>query len=183
MRRWTILPFVDNNERPDKQFRFWLNSGRGVEHFHTRTRTGKIGNVNKFSPTPVHGDEPGFGKRAGHRPHQGLAFIEAPGGGSADSGGCGTGCGCSVPAPAFKRRENEPAYALLPPSNGASLNQHGKSIRLADDGSPLAGQRRLVAGIALVTTLALMRVDGVPGFWAWLLAALMIIGTALSTCW
>jgi assimilatory nitrate reductase catalytic subunit len=46
------LPFVDNNERPDHQFPFWLNSGRVVEHFHTRTRTGKIGNVNKFSPTP-----------------------------------------------------------------------------------------------------------------------------------
>ena len=29
-----------------------LNSGRVVEHFHTRTRTGKIGNCNKFSPTP-----------------------------------------------------------------------------------------------------------------------------------
>ncbi len=46
------LPFVDNNERPDEQYPFWLNSGRVVEHFHTRTRTGKIGNVNKFSPTP-----------------------------------------------------------------------------------------------------------------------------------
>jgi len=46
------LPFVDNNERPDRQFPFWLNSGRVVEHFHTRTRTGRIGNVNKFSPTP-----------------------------------------------------------------------------------------------------------------------------------
>ena len=46
------LPFVDNNERPDHQFPFWLNSGRVVEHFHTRTRTGRIGNVNKFSPTP-----------------------------------------------------------------------------------------------------------------------------------
>jgi len=46
------LPFVDNNERPDEEYAFWLNSGRVVEHFHTRTRTGKIGNVNKFSPTP-----------------------------------------------------------------------------------------------------------------------------------
>ncbi|MCG6867281.1 MAG: nitrate reductase [Gammaproteobacteria bacterium] len=46
------LPFVDNNERPDGDFPFWLNSGRVVEHFHTRTRTGKIGNLNKFSPTP-----------------------------------------------------------------------------------------------------------------------------------
>jgi predicted molibdopterin-dependent oxidoreductase YjgC len=46
------LPFVDNNERPDEEFPFWLNSGRVVEHFHTRTRTGKVGNQNKFSPTP-----------------------------------------------------------------------------------------------------------------------------------
>lgn len=46
------LPFVDNNERPDTEYPFWLNSGRVVEHFHTRTRTGKIGNCNKFSPTP-----------------------------------------------------------------------------------------------------------------------------------
>jgi ferredoxin-nitrate reductase len=46
------LPFIDNNERPDPEYPFWLNSGRVVEHFHTRTRTGKIGNLNKFSPTP-----------------------------------------------------------------------------------------------------------------------------------
>jgi assimilatory nitrate reductase catalytic subunit len=50
--RLIALPFVDNNERPDADFPFWLNSGRVVEHFHTRTRTGKIGNANKFSPTP-----------------------------------------------------------------------------------------------------------------------------------
>ena len=46
------LPFIENNERPDAEYPFWCNSGRVVEHFHTRTRTGKIGNVNKFSPTP-----------------------------------------------------------------------------------------------------------------------------------
>ncbi|HED52067.1 MAG TPA: nitrate reductase, partial [Gammaproteobacteria bacterium] len=46
------LPFVDNNERPDDEYPLWLNSGRVVEHFHTRTRTGKVGNQNKFSPTP-----------------------------------------------------------------------------------------------------------------------------------
>jgi assimilatory nitrate reductase catalytic subunit len=50
--RLIALPFVDNNERPDSEFPFWLNSGRVVEHFHTRTRTGKVGNANKFSPTP-----------------------------------------------------------------------------------------------------------------------------------
>lgn len=46
------LSFVDNNEKPDEQYPFWLNSGRLVEHFHSRTRTGKIANNNKFSPTP-----------------------------------------------------------------------------------------------------------------------------------
>jgi assimilatory nitrate reductase catalytic subunit len=48
-----LLPikFYNNNEQPCQQYPFWLNSGRVVEHFHTRTRTGKIGNCNKFSPT------------------------------------------------------------------------------------------------------------------------------------
>jgi assimilatory nitrate reductase catalytic subunit len=46
------LPFIDNNECPDEEYPFWLNSGRVVEHFHSRTRTGKVGNQNKFSPTP-----------------------------------------------------------------------------------------------------------------------------------
>ncbi len=46
------LPFIDNNEVPDDTYPFWLNSGRLVEHFHTRTKTGKVGNNNKFSPIP-----------------------------------------------------------------------------------------------------------------------------------
>jgi assimilatory nitrate reductase catalytic subunit len=46
------LPFEDDNERPCEEYPFWLNTGRVVEHFHTRTKTGKIGNLNKFSPTP-----------------------------------------------------------------------------------------------------------------------------------
>jgi len=46
------LPFIDNNEKPCDDYPFWLNSGRVVEHFHTRTRTGKLGNCNKYSPTP-----------------------------------------------------------------------------------------------------------------------------------
>ena len=46
------LPFIDNNEVPDDEFPFWLNTGRLVEHFHTRTKTGKLGNTNKYSPIP-----------------------------------------------------------------------------------------------------------------------------------
>jgi len=52
--RANLIPvyFYNNNEQPCQDYPFWLNSGRVVEHFHTRTRTGKIGNCNKFSPTP-----------------------------------------------------------------------------------------------------------------------------------
>ncbi|MGB1541030.1 MAG: molybdopterin oxidoreductase family protein [Cycloclasticus sp.] len=46
------LPFIDNNEVPDEKYPFWLNTGRLVEHFHTRTKTGKLGNTNKYSPIP-----------------------------------------------------------------------------------------------------------------------------------
>ena len=59
------LPFVNNNEQPDEQFPFWLNSGRVVEHFHTRTRTGKMGNLNKFSPTPYMEMNPDAAKEIG----------------------------------------------------------------------------------------------------------------------
>ncbi|WP_157263453.1 molybdopterin oxidoreductase family protein [Azohydromonas aeria] len=46
------LPFVVNYESPDEQYPYWLNTGRLVEHWHTRTKTGKVGNNNKFSPIP-----------------------------------------------------------------------------------------------------------------------------------
>ncbi len=59
------LPFIDNNERPDEEYPFWFNSGRVVEHFHTRTRTGKVGNQNKFSPTPYMEMNPDAAKELG----------------------------------------------------------------------------------------------------------------------
>ncbi len=46
------LPWEDNNEHPDEEYPFWLNTGRLVEHWHGRTKTGKIANNNKFSPIP-----------------------------------------------------------------------------------------------------------------------------------
>jgi anaerobic selenocysteine-containing dehydrogenase len=46
------LPWVDNNEHPDEDYPFWLNTGRLVEHWHGRTKTGKVANNNKFSPIP-----------------------------------------------------------------------------------------------------------------------------------
>jgi len=68
------LPFIDNNERPDEEYPFWLNSGRVVEHFHTRTRTGKVGNLNKFSPTPYMEMNPDAAKELGVR-HGGYARL------------------------------------------------------------------------------------------------------------
>jgi anaerobic selenocysteine-containing dehydrogenase len=46
------LPFVDNNEVPDERYPVWLNTGRLVEHWHGRSKTGKVANNNKFSPIP-----------------------------------------------------------------------------------------------------------------------------------
>ena len=46
------LPFIDNNEVPDNKFPFWLNTGRLIEHWHGRTKTGKLSNNNKYSPIP-----------------------------------------------------------------------------------------------------------------------------------
>jgi len=59
------LDWTDNNEKPSTEFPFWLNSGRVVEHFHTRTRTGKVGNCNKFSPTPYMEINPIAAKKLG----------------------------------------------------------------------------------------------------------------------
>jgi anaerobic selenocysteine-containing dehydrogenase len=46
------LPFIDNNEIPDGSFPFWLNTGRLIEHWHGRSKTGKLSNNNKYSPIP-----------------------------------------------------------------------------------------------------------------------------------
>ena len=46
------LPFIDNNEVPDDEFPIWLNTGRLIEHWHGRSKTGKIGDNNKYSPIP-----------------------------------------------------------------------------------------------------------------------------------
>ncbi len=69
------LPFIDNNEVPDEHYPFWLNSGRLVEHFHTRTRTGKIGNNNKFSPTPFMEMNPDAAEELGIRHQQYVRVV------------------------------------------------------------------------------------------------------------
>ena len=73
---------------------------------------------------------------------QGLAFLAPPGGGAA--GGCATH--------AFKTRSDEPAYAALPPSSGAQVNQWGKSIQLVEDDDKLAGQSLKINDSAAIGT-------------------------------
>ncbi|WP_065187537.1 molybdopterin oxidoreductase family protein [Shewanella woodyi] len=69
------VSFFDNNEKPDKRYPFWLNSGRVVEHFHTRTRTGKIGNCNKFSPIPYMEMNPDAAKKLGVKHQEYVRLI------------------------------------------------------------------------------------------------------------
>ncbi|HID81356.1 MAG TPA: nitrate reductase [Chromatiales bacterium] len=59
------LPFIDNNEVPDDKFPFWLNTGRLIEHWHGRTKTGKLGNNNKYSPIPFAEINPDAAKELG----------------------------------------------------------------------------------------------------------------------
>lgn len=80
----------------------------------------------------------------------GLAFI-APSPASQPAGGCGASCGCDGAAPAFKRRDNEPEYALLRPSSDATVNQHGKAIRLVDETNALAGKTLKINGSEAVS--------------------------------
>ena len=44
---WTPFP-----EQPDQQFPFVLNTGRTVEHWHTRTKTGRVPILQRMSPSP-----------------------------------------------------------------------------------------------------------------------------------
>ncbi len=59
------LPFIDNNEVPDEKYPIWLNTGRLIEHWHGRTKTGKIGNNNKYSPIPFIEINPDLAARLG----------------------------------------------------------------------------------------------------------------------
>ena len=71
--------FIENNERPDGKYPFWLNSGRLVEHFHTRTRTGKIANGNKYSPTPFMEMNPDAAEKLGIKHQEYVRVVSRRG--------------------------------------------------------------------------------------------------------
>ena len=138
------IRFFNNNECPDAEYPFWLNTGRVVEHFHTRTRTGKIGNQNKFSPTPYMEMNPGAAEELGieHQSYVRLvstAHIESKGG--CGNPGCGTtGCGSKSKAnpaklnpferPLWEIKTEEQTYAFLNDKSNADTNRYGQQIDL-----------------------------------------------------
>lgn len=73
------MDYIEDNEVPDKAYPFWMNSGRVVEHFHTRTKTGKIGNLNKFSPTPYMEMNPDSAKEQGVKHQQYVRLVSRRG--------------------------------------------------------------------------------------------------------
>lgn len=73
------MDYIENNETPSEQFPFWLNSGRVVEHFHTRTKTGKLGNLNKFSPTPYMEINPDAARQLGIQSMQYVRLVSRRG--------------------------------------------------------------------------------------------------------
>jgi len=46
---WSI-DWIPPAEQPDREFPFWLNTGRTVEHWHTRTKTGEVPILSRLSP-------------------------------------------------------------------------------------------------------------------------------------
>lgn len=50
--RAKLIPvdILTHNEMPDEEFNFMFNTGRVIEHWHTMTKTGHIGNLSKFIP-------------------------------------------------------------------------------------------------------------------------------------
>ena len=73
------MEYNENNERPENEYPFWLNTGRVIEHFHTRTKTGKLGNLNKFSPTPYMEINPEAAKELGLHSLQYVRLVSKRG--------------------------------------------------------------------------------------------------------
>jgi assimilatory nitrate reductase catalytic subunit len=75
-RLWSIgwEPFP---EQPTKEYPLVLNTGRTVEHWHTRTKTGAVGILDGMSPRAWLEMNPRDAKRLGLRPHDRVSVLSA----------------------------------------------------------------------------------------------------------
>ena len=62
-----MQPFPD---QPDAEFPFVLNTGRTVEHWHTRTKTAQVPILERMSPNAWLEMNPSDAGRLGLKPHQ-----------------------------------------------------------------------------------------------------------------
>jgi anaerobic selenocysteine-containing dehydrogenase len=72
--QWEPFP-----EQPNKEFPLILNTGRIVEHWHTRTKTGGIDLLQRLSPRAWLEMNPSDARRLGLRPHDHVELISARG--------------------------------------------------------------------------------------------------------
>ncbi len=71
---WAPFP-----EQPNKEFPLVLNTGRTVEHWHTRTKTGGIPILQRMSPRAWLEMNPHDANRLGLRPHDRVEVVSARG--------------------------------------------------------------------------------------------------------
>jgi assimilatory nitrate reductase catalytic subunit len=71
---WAPFP-----EQPNMEYPFILNTGRTVEHWHTRTKTGSISILNRLSPRAWLEMNPVDAKQLGLRPHDRVDVLSARG--------------------------------------------------------------------------------------------------------
>jgi anaerobic selenocysteine-containing dehydrogenase len=72
--RWEPFP-----EQPNKEFPLILNTGRIVEHWHTRTKTGGIDLLQRLSPRAWLEMNPADAKHLALRPHDRVEIVSARG--------------------------------------------------------------------------------------------------------
>src|SRR5260370_3603020 len=66
-------------EQPNREFPFVLNTGRTVEHWHTRTKTGQVPILERMSPNAWLEMNPKDAKKLKLKPHDQVNVVSARG--------------------------------------------------------------------------------------------------------
>jgi assimilatory nitrate reductase catalytic subunit len=72
--KWEPFP-----EPPNREYPFVLNTGRTVEHWHTRTKTGRVPILERLSPRPWLEMNPRDGRALGLRPTERVDVVSRRG--------------------------------------------------------------------------------------------------------